>query len=78
MPIYEYKCEDCNEEFEALVFRTDEIVPCPSCEGNDIKRLMSACNHKSGGSAGGADYSAPSAGSSGCAGCSSTNCSTCH
>ena len=24
MPIYEYKCGKCDEEFEALVFRTDE------------------------------------------------------
>jgi len=79
MPIYEYKCEDCNEEFEALVFRRDETVPCPSCKGEDIKRMMSACGFKTGGAAdAGESYSAPSGGSSGCSGCTSTNCSTCH
>ncbi len=78
MPIYEFKCEDCAEEFEALVFKSDETVPCPGCKGEHIKRLMSACAYKTGGGSGEGAYSAPSAGSSGCAGCSSTNCSTCH
>ena len=79
MPIYEYICKDCDEEFEALVFRSDETVPCPGCKGNDIKRLMSACGFKTGGTADAGDsYSAPSSGSSGCAGCAGTNCSTCH
>ena len=79
MPIYEYKCTDCNEEFEALVFKSDETVPCPKCEGKNIKRLMSACRHATGGSDAGAGYSAPSSGSSSsCAGCTSGNCSTCH
>ena len=79
MPIYEYKCKDCDEEFEALVFRSDETVPCPSCKCEDIKRLMSACGFKTGGTSdAGADYSAPSSGSSSCAGCAGTNCSTCH
>ncbi|MCG6881314.1 MAG: zinc ribbon domain-containing protein [Deltaproteobacteria bacterium] len=78
MPIYEYKCTECKEEFEALVFRNDETVPCPKCEGKNIKRLMSACAYTTGGSDAGAGYSAPSSGSSGCAGCSSGNCSSCH
>ncbi|MCD6306198.1 MAG: hypothetical protein J7M32_07920 [Deltaproteobacteria bacterium] len=24
MPIYEYRCADCNEEFEAIVFGSDD------------------------------------------------------
>ena len=72
MPIYEYKCSKCDEEFEALVFRSDENVACPLCKGENIKRLMSVCGFKSSGSF------TPSSGSSGCATCSSTNCSTCH
>jgi putative FmdB family regulatory protein len=79
MPIYEFKCKDCDEEFEALVFRSDETVPCPACKGEDIKRLMSACAYTTGGTSDGEGaYSAPSAGSSGCAGCAGTSCSTCH
>ncbi len=78
MPIYEFKCEDCDEEFEALVFRSDETVPCPGCKGGHIKRLMSACSYKSGGASSEGSYSPPSGGSSGCAGCSSGNCASCH
>jgi len=33
MPIYEYKCEDCGNEFEKLVVRAADggAVACPSC-----------------------------------------------
>ncbi|MBL7101999.1 MAG: zinc ribbon domain-containing protein [Desulfobacteraceae bacterium] len=72
MPIYEYKCSKCREEFETLVFGSDENVACPHCNGHKIKRLMSACGFRSSGSF------TPASGSSGCSTCSSTNCSTCH
>jgi putative FmdB family regulatory protein len=72
MPIYEYMCMRCNKEFEYLVFRSDESVTCPECDGNKVRRQMSACSFKSDG-----NYSPPS-GSSGCSSCSSSNCSTCH
>ena len=79
MPIYEYKCKNCDEEFEALVFRSDETPPCPNCKGEDIKRMMSACGFKTGGAtADTGSAGAPSSGSSSCAGCTSTNCSSCH
>jgi putative FmdB family regulatory protein len=78
MPIYEFKCEDCDEEFEALVFRSDETVPCPGCKGDHIKRLLSACAYKTGSGSSDGAYSAPSTGSSGCAGCTSSNCASCH
>lgn len=77
MPIYEYKCMKCNEEFEFIYFNGDSVT-CPQCETDKVKRKMSACSFKSGGSGG--DYSAPSSSSSssGCAGCSGGSCSTCH
>jgi len=71
MPIYEYKCLKCNEQFEALVFGSED-ASCPNCNGDKLERLMSACGFKSSGD------SSPSTGSSGCSGCTSTNCSTCH
>ncbi|MBW1783556.1 MAG: zinc ribbon domain-containing protein [Deltaproteobacteria bacterium] len=74
MPIYEFKCSKCNEEFETIVFGSDDSVSCPRCKGEDVKRLMSTCGFKSKGSF---DFT-PSSGSSSCSGCSSTNCSTCH
>ena len=45
MPIYEYRCEKCQEEFERLVFAgdTDEVI-CPKCGSAEVNRLMSACS----------------------------------
>ena len=39
MPIYEYKCENCNEEFEALVFRSNETPPCPQLQGGGYQTI---------------------------------------
>ena len=39
MPIYEYECRDCRNEFEILV-RGDEKVKCPACgKGRLTKKL---------------------------------------
>ena len=72
MPIYEYKCKNCSEKYEALVLRRDETVPCPCCNSADVEKLMSAFAFKSG------DNFTPSSGSSACGTCSGGNCSTCH
>jgi putative FmdB family regulatory protein len=75
MPIYEYCCIGCNNEFETLVFRSDEVISCPKCRGTEVRRLMSACSFKSEG-----DFSASgsSSRSSGCSSCSASSCSSCH
>ena len=31
MPIYEYECNECGNQFEALVRRIDEKVSCVAC-----------------------------------------------
>lgn len=74
MPIYEFRCQACGNEFEKLVFGSDE-VECPSCHQKQVEKLMSACSAKVG-------YkftatSNPKSGAS-CSGCSSGSCSTCH
>ena len=69
MPIFEYHCMECDHDFEVLVVG-DQDVSCPTCQGNNIKKLLSACSHKSGG-----EFTS-SPGSS-CGTCSSTNCGTC-
>jgi len=48
MPIYEFRCLDCNKYFEALVLKSDEEISCPECKGTNIERLMSVCSFKSG------------------------------
>ena len=40
MPIYEYVCQDCKNEFEALV-RGAESPTCASCGSEKLNRLLS-------------------------------------
>ena len=40
MPLFEYKCENCNYRFDKMVQRWDAQVHCPLCSGN-VKKLMS-------------------------------------
>jgi len=43
MPIYEFKCENCDHCFEKLVFKGDEkFVTCPECYGTQVEKKMSA------------------------------------
>ena len=39
MPIYEYRCETCDERFEELVRRPDDTVACPQCGGGSAAAL---------------------------------------
>ena len=41
MPIYEYRCRDCDTTFEALV-RGGGGVTCPHCGGSSLDKLLSA------------------------------------
>ena len=41
MPLYEYRCERCSNEFEVLVRRSDTAICCPSCGGNDASKKVS-------------------------------------
>ena len=43
MPIYEYRCEDCGEELEALQKISDApLVDCPACQKPALKKKVSA------------------------------------
>jgi putative FmdB family regulatory protein len=81
MPIYEYHCENCGQDFEYLVFGT-KVPNCPSCDSNKVNRLMSACCFKTKGNGGGeinrsSDPAPASSSSSSCSGCSATSCAGC-
>lgn len=42
MPIYEYACESCGHEFEKLVRMGASAPPCPECEGEQVRKRVSA------------------------------------
>lgn len=43
MPIYEYECQTCHREFQALILtpREQDTLTCPACGGRDLSRLIS-------------------------------------
>lgn len=45
MPLYEFECLSCKNKFEKLQKMTEPDPPCSVC-GNEVKRLISVCNHE--------------------------------
>ena len=41
MPIYEYRCQACGHEFEALLLPASAAPVCTSCNSPDLERLLS-------------------------------------
>ena len=41
MPIFEYRCSGCLDEFESLVLNSSPAPGCPSCGSQDLEKLMS-------------------------------------
>jgi len=70
MPIYEYKCTDCSEDFEKLVFGNQEVA-CPKCSSTKVKKKFSVfCST-------GTERPLAGTASAGCTSCSKTSCSSC-
>lgn len=44
MPIFEYRCQTCNEKFEVLHKSSTKIddVTCPKCQSKENKKLLSS------------------------------------
>jgi len=40
VPIFEYTCQDCAREFEALV-RADTVAQCPQCRSTRLVKQLS-------------------------------------
>jgi putative FmdB family regulatory protein len=84
MPIYEYQCQSCGHELEALQKLSDQpLVTCPACSKDDLIKKISAAGFRLKGSgwyetdfksgtkknvAGEASAAAPAATSGGCSG----------
>jgi putative FmdB family regulatory protein len=55
MPIYEFKCLECENIFELLMInaKNDTMeMKCSKCSSNDIERVMSTTNYSVGTSGG--------------------------
>ncbi len=42
MPLYEYRCNECGNTFEVLVFSEDEDIKCPNCGSKNVEKLISS------------------------------------
>jgi putative FmdB family regulatory protein len=73
MPIFEFHCQNCQDDFEKIVLGTNTKVKCPRCESGKVRKKLSAFSFKSGSKSVAASNSG-----GGCGGCSSHHCSTCH
>ena len=71
MPIYEYSCRTCGNDFEQLI-RGDEKAECPSCGATELTKNMSApATHTSSGAK---DPACPAQSTCGAAHCCGQNC----
>lgn len=59
MPIYEYRCKNCSNDFEKLVpIDCKDKIKCPKCASDDVAKKISVT----------------ASGKSGCGTCSCTSC----
>jgi putative FmdB family regulatory protein len=49
MPMFDFRCDDCNKSFEELVRRDYKEVPCPRCGSTKTQRLLSTFSSRTGG-----------------------------
>ncbi len=76
MPIYEFKCMDCEEFVEFLLKSADEEVEmvCSKCKSENLERVISATNYSMG--AGSTPSSSGQGASSTTRKCSGGSCTT--
>jgi putative FmdB family regulatory protein len=74
MPIFEFRCKGCGEEFELLIGPSGEERRCPSCGSEDIEKLISTFSATSSSESGETRFIG---GGSLCSGCQATSCASC-
>jgi putative FmdB family regulatory protein len=67
MPIYEYHCLKCGKDFEALVFKNEE-VSCPACGSKELQKKFSVFATQG---------LEKNVGSQSCGSCKATSCENC-
>ena len=72
MPIYEYVCQDCHHEFDALrsMKDADQPIACKFCQSQNNKRKLSKCYAQRGGHA-------VAGNTGGCGNCGGGSCGSC-
>jgi len=47
MPLFEFKCLDCDDVFEILVMNNNDTVElaCPKCKSENFERVLSTTNY---------------------------------
>lgn len=74
MPIYEFKCLNCDHDFEELCSMGSNSVKCPLCASLETKRKVSVFSAKSTGSEGTKSIASGHS----CGTCHGGSCGTCH
>lgn len=66
MPLYEYHCDHCEEDFEKMVrfSEADQLPECPHCHSSETRKRISAVASRGFGSLSAGDASSSSCGSS--------------
>ncbi len=41
MPLFEYRCQECGEQFETVVFDRNRPVTCKKCHSSRVQKLIS-------------------------------------
>jgi len=77
MPLYEYRCGDCDTTFERLrpMSKSNAPAACANCSSANTSRAISLFSAISKGSNGGSHAVSGTGG--GCATCGGTKCATC-
>jgi putative FmdB family regulatory protein len=68
MPIYEYRCSDCDRSFETLVSPGRFEAECPKCGGVNLSRELSVFASARSASDGGSSSVSDAGPSGGCCG----------
>jgi putative FmdB family regulatory protein len=46
MPIYEFHCRNCHEDFEVIMSTRDAAGECPHCQSRDTERIVSFTHYR--------------------------------
>jgi len=60
MPIYEYRCQDCDSQLEKFLrsMFSQETITCPDCGGQHVAKALSLIGATSSGTSGGSSSAA--------------------